>query len=355
MSVVVPVQPDSTGRTEPVLPHLTGIAFGGDYFPEQWPEQRWHEDVALMREAGVNFVNVGIFAWSLLEPSPGNYDFGWLDRVLELLHDAGITVDLATPTAAPPPWFFRHNPQARITDRDGRILGTGGRQAFCPSSPEFRQAATAITERLAAHYAGHPAVTMWHVHNEYGGANAHCYCATCAAAFRGWLRQRYGHLDDLNDAWGTTFWGQLYGDWAEIEPPLAAPVAVNPAHQLDYFRFSSDAHLANFVAERDIIHRLAPGVPVTTNFMIKNCKWIDYRRWATEVDVVANDHYLVAERRDSHVELALAADLTRSVAGGRGWMLMEHSTSAVNWQPRNLAKRPGELRRNSLDAPRPGR
>ena len=348
MSIVVPVHPESAGRAEPVLPQLSGIAFGGDYYPEQWPEHRWPEDVALMREAGVNLVNLGIFAWALLEPTPGDYDFGWLDRVIDLLHDAGIAVDLATPTAAPPPWFFHQNPQARIVDRDGRVLGAGGRQAFCPNSLAYRQAATAITERLAGHYAGHPAVTMWHVHNEYGGANTHCYCETSAAAFRTWLRRRYGRLADLNAAWGTVFWGQVYSDWAEIEPPLAAPMAVNPAHQLDFFRFSSDAHLDNFVAERNIVHRLAPGVPVTTNFMINNCKWIDYRRWAAEVDVVANDHYLYADRRDGHIELAMSADLTRSVAGGRGWMLMEHSTSAVNWQPRNVAKRPGELRRNSL-------
>lgn len=348
MTIDLPVHPESAGLAEPVLPHLTGIAFGGDYYPEQWPEHMWHEDVALMREAGVNFVNLGIFAWALLEPAPEAYDFGWLDRALDLLHDAGIAVGLATPTAAPPPWFFRRHPQARLVDRDGRVLGTGGRQAFCPNSLDYRQAATAMTTQLATRYAVHPAVTMWHIHNEYGGANPHCYCETSAAAFRIWLRNHYGRLDDLNEAWGTTFWGQLYGDWSEIEAPLAAPMAVNPAQQLDYLRFSSDAHLDNFVAERDIVHRLAPGVPVTTNFMISNCKWIDYRRWAAEVDVVANDHYLYADRRDSHVELAMSADLTRSVAGGRGWMLMEHSTSAVNWQPRNIAKRPGELRRNSL-------
>jgi beta-galactosidase len=348
MSIVVPVHSGSAGRAEPVLPQLTGIAFGGDYYPEQWPEHVWSEDVRLMQDAGVNLVNVGIFAWALLEPSPGTYDFGWLDRVVDLLHDGGISVNLATPTAAPPPWFFRRHPQARFVDRDGRLLGTGGRQAFCPHSPEYREAAIAITEQLAARYAGHPALTMWHVHNEYGGANTHCHCATSAEAFRGWLRRRYVRLDNLNDGWGTTFWGQRYGDWAEIEPPLASPMAVNPAQQLDFFRFSSDTHLDNYIAERDLLRRLSPGVAVTTNFMINNCKWIDYRRWAAEVDVVANDHYLYAEQAANHIELAMSADLTRSVAGGRGWLLMEHSTSAVNWQPRNVAKRPGELRRNTL-------
>ncbi|MCA2211887.1 beta-galactosidase [Jidongwangia harbinensis] len=331
-----------------LIPGLDAIAYGGDYNPEQWPEQVWKEDVELMREAGVNLVSVGVFAWSMLEPSPGRYDFGWLDRNLDLLHRAGIAVDLATPTAAPPPWFLHRHPDAAPVTHDGTRLGGAARQSFCPSSPAYARAAAGITEQLARRYAGHPAVVLWHAHNEYGQANATCWCPVSAAAFRDWLRGRYRDLDALNAAWGTAFWSQRYGDWAEIQPPVLAPTAVNPAQQLDYARFSSDAHLANFRRERDLLHRLAPGVPVTTNFMLANCKNIDYWRWAGEVDLVANDHYLQAERADNHIELALCADLTRSVAGGRPWLLMEHSTSAVSWQPRNVAKEPGELRRNSV-------
>jgi beta-galactosidase len=327
---------------------VDGIAYGGDYNPEQWPEEIWVEDVRLMREAGVNLVSVGIFSWALLEPAQGRYEFGWLDRVLELLHGAGVAVDLATPTAAPPAWFTRQHPDSRPVTREGHVLGTGARGTFCPSSPAYADASAAITEALARRYAGHPALASWHVHNEYGGHVPACYCDSSAAAFRGWLRERYGDLAALNRTWGTSFWGQHYGDWEEVEPPRVAPTAVNPAQQLDYMRFSSDAHLDCFRRERDILHRLSPGVAVTTNFMATNCKTIDYWRWAREVDFVSNDHYLQAERPDNHIDLAMAADLTRSLAGGRPWLLMEHSTSAVNWQPRNIAKRPGEMRRNSL-------
>ncbi|MCW6003639.1 beta-galactosidase [Micromonospora sp. CPCC 205371] len=330
------------------VPRLGKIGYGGDYTPEQWPEPVWHEDVRLMREAGVNLVSVGIFAWALLEPAPGEYDFGWLDRIIAMLHDGGIAVNLATPTAAPPAWFFRRHPQARQVTREGQVLGGGARHAFCPSSPAYRAAATGITAELARRYGDHPALVLWHAHNEYGWANSACYCETSATAFRQWLRLRYDTLDALNEAWGTTFWGQRYGDWSEIDPPRVAPPGVNPTQQLDYLRFSSDEYLACFRAERDVLHRLAPGVPVTTNFMVPNCKWMDYWRWAAEVDVVSNDHYLQAERTDNHIELAMAADLTRSVAEGRPWLLMEHSTGAVNWQPRNIAKTPGEMRRNSL-------
>ncbi|MFV2084944.1 beta-galactosidase [Micromonospora sp. LOL_021] len=333
----------------PPIPRLDRLAYGGDYNPEQWPAEVWAEDVALMRTAGVNLVSVGIFSWALLEPAPGEFDFGWLDEVLDLLHDGGIAVDLATPTAVPPAWLRRAHPDTRLVDRTGTVLGGGARQSFCPSSPAYAQAATRITEAVAARYAAHPALVLWHVHNEYGGANALCYCAGSTQAFRDWLRKRYSDdLAALNTAWGTSFWGQRYGDWAEVEAPTAAPTAVNPAQQLDFLRFSSDAHLTNFRRERDILRRHTPDVPVTTNFMLANCKTLDYWRWADEVDVVANDHYLQAERADNAVELAMCADLTRSVAGGRPWLLMEHSTSAVNWQPRNIAKRPGELARNSL-------
>ena len=325
-----------------------GIAYGGDYNPEQWPEEVWTEDVALMREAGVNLVSVGIFSWGLLEPRPGRFEFGWLDRVLGLLDAGGIAVDLATPTAAPPPWFLRRHPEARLVGADGNALGGGGRQSFCPSSTAYAEASARVTEELGRRYAGHPALAMWHAHNEYAGVNPACHCPASAAAFRDWLRKRYADLAELNAAWGTVFWSQVYGDWDEIETPMAAPTVVNPAQLLDFRRFSGDAHLANFQRERDILHRLSPGIPVTTNFMIANCKELDYWRWAPEVDLVGNSHYLKAEEPDNHIELAMCADLTRSLAGGEPWLLLEHSTGAVNWQPRNIAKRSGELRRNSM-------
>ncbi|WP_422733941.1 beta-galactosidase [Micromonospora sp. WMMD558] len=324
------------------------IFFGGDYNPEQWPEETWAEDVALMRRAGVNLVSVGIFSWALLEPGPGRYEFGWLDRVLDLLHDGGVAVDLATATASPPPWLARRHPETLPRRADGGILWPGGRQAYCPSSPVFRERSLALVEAVASRYAHHPAVVMWHVSNELGCHNVHCYCDVSAEAFRGWLRDRYGTLDALNDAWGTAFWSQRYGDWAEVNPPRLAPTFANPTQQLDFLRFSSDEQRAQLRAERAVLARLVTR-PVTTNFMIgTGIKYLDYHSWASDVDVVANDHYLTAADPESHVGLALAADHTRGVAGGEPWLLMEHSTSAVNWQPRNVAKTPGQLRRNSL-------
>ncbi|HXR41898.1 MAG TPA: beta-galactosidase, partial [Acidothermaceae bacterium] len=183
-------------------PQVQGIAYGGDYNPEQWPESTWAEDVALMREAGVSLVTVGVFSWALLERSEGKYDFGWLDRVLDLLHENGISVDLATATASPPPWFSRQYPDSLPVDRQGHRLWPGSRQAYCPSSPEYRTAATRLAGALATRYGQHPAVVMWHINNEYGCHVPQCYCDTSAAAFRAWLQRRYGDIGGLNTAWG---------------------------------------------------------------------------------------------------------------------------------------------------------
>ena len=327
---------------------LRPIAFGGDYSPEQWPSDVQIEDVDLMKQAGVTAVTLGVFTWALLEPSEGTYTFDWLDEIMDRMAAAGIAVDLATPSANPPAWLSTAHPQILPIDRDGRVLGIGSREAFCPSSPIYRSAAVSLARRLAQRYADHPALALWHVGNEFGAHVDGCYCPTSERAFRAWLLARYGGLDRLNDAWGTTFWGQRYHAWNEITVPRRAPMPVNPAQQLDFMRFTNDEFLACYRAERDALQEHAPGVPVTTNFMAPTCRHIDYWAWAGEVDVVSNDHYLTAEDTDNHVELALSADLSRSLARGGSWVLMEHSTSAVNWQPRNIAKAPGEMRRNSL-------
>ncbi|MFE8961354.1 beta-galactosidase [Streptomyces iakyrus] len=329
---------------------LTRLAFGGDYNPEQWPESVWQEDVRLMREAGVTMVSVGIFSWALLEPSPGRYDFGWLDRLLDLLHEHGVRVDLGTPTVVPPVWFYRAHPEALPVTAEGVRYEFGSRAAICHSNADYRTAAAAITTKLAERYGDHPALAMWHVHNEYGVPVSACYCASCAAHFRRWLATTYGTVDAVNEAWGTAFWGQRYGDLEDINPPRLTPAAVNPGQALDYKRFADATMRENFRMERDILHRLSPGVPVTTNFMtaLSQCDSVDYWAWGREVDLVTNDHYLITDGRRTHVNLAMAADLTRSVAGGAPWLLLEHSTSGVNWQLRNPAKAPGQMARNSL-------
>ncbi len=326
------------------------IAFGGDYNPEQWPETVWPEDIALMQEAGVNLVSIGIFSWALLEPAPGEYEFGWLDRIMDLLHAGGIAVDLANASATPPPWFSHRHPESLLVDVDGVPRSYGARQGFCPSSTAYRERAAALTTAIANRYADHPALAMWHVHNEYGNHNWSCYCDVSAAAFRVWLQRRYRSIDELNHAWGTSFWSQHYYSWDEVLPPRtpAYQTFCNPTQQLDFSRFSSDELLDCFRAEAQIIRDRSP-LPVTTNFM-QFWKPMDYWHWSQEMDLISNDHYrLVALGSEGAThDLAMAADLVRSLADDAPWLLMEHSTSAVNWQPRNPAKASGQMRRDSL-------
>ncbi|WP_298991283.1 beta-galactosidase [uncultured Pseudokineococcus sp.] len=331
-----------------VVPTLDRLAFGGDYNPEQWPEEVQEEDVRLMVEAGVTMVTVGVFSWALLEPEEGRYETAWLRRVLDRLHEAGIRVDLATPSASPPPWFASRYPESLPMTRDGVRLGIGAREHYCASSPDYRRAAQALASHLAGGLGDHPALALWHIGNEFGAQVGQCFCPVSEEAFRRWLQERYGDLDALNRAWGTAFWSQRYGAWEHVRAPRVAPMPVNPAQQLDYRRFSSDEHLACYRGERDAVRAHATGAPVTTNFMATTSDGLDYWRWAPEVDVVTNDHYLTAEAERPHVGLAMSADVTRGLAGGGPWLLLEHSTSAVNWQPRNVAKRPGEMRRNAL-------
>ncbi|HQE32851.1 MAG TPA: beta-galactosidase, partial [Propionibacteriaceae bacterium] len=165
----------------------TRIGYGADYNPEQWDPAVWRQDVVLMREAGVTIVSLGIFSWARIEPSDGTYDFSLFDEVMDLLHENGIAVCLATGTASPPAWLVQKHPEMLPVDADGRTLGFGGRQSWCPSSRTFTSYATRLVRRLAEHYRGHPALVAWHVSNEYGCHNSRCYCDVTAVEFRRWL------------------------------------------------------------------------------------------------------------------------------------------------------------------------
>ena len=233
----------------------------------------------------------------------------------------------------------------------------GSRQTWCPSSPVFREHSLNLVREMAERFGDHPAVVMWQVSNELGNHNGSCYCDVSAAHFREWLRDKYGHVDVVNRAWGTDFWSQHYSDFTEIGTPAASTAFGNPGQLLDWRRFCSDALLEQHLAEKAVLREITPSIPVTTNFLVGtgpgeigpgDC---DYARWEAEQDIVSNDHYLIGLRTGEdapRLHLEFSADLSRGLAGGRPWWLMEHSTSAVNWQRVNRAKSPGEMERNSL-------
>lgn len=326
-----------------------GLSFGGDYNPEQWDRSVWREDMALMREAGVNLVSLGIFAWGLLEVGDGEYEWAWFDEVVDLLEESGIAIDLATPTAAPPGWLLHAHPEVLPVEHDGVRHWPGARLGWCPSSPVFREYSLRMVRALAERYGARDHVVMWHVSNELGGGNGHCYCDVSAAAFRRWLRDRYTSLDALNSAWNSAFWGHTYRDFEHVLPPRGND-SKNPSLMLDFDRFSSEELLGQYLAERAVLKEVTPDLPVTTNFMVgAEQDAVDYPRWSPYMDILANDHYTRSSDPLPEQDVAFSGDRMRALTTDRRpWLLMEHSTSAVNWQPRNRAKRAGEAVRNSL-------
>ncbi|MER5542187.1 beta-galactosidase [Streptomyces sp. NPDC002589] len=330
--------------TRIITGRLGGLAFGGDYNPEQWDEPVWKEDDALMRRAGVNLVTVGVFSWALLEPEEGRYDFAWLDAHLERLHANGVAVDLATPTASPPPWFTLAHPDALPVTPDGTRLTHGSRDTYCLAAPAYRNAARRIASALAERYGDHPALALWHVHNEYATL---CHCEHAAAAFRVWLRAHHGSLDALNEAWGTSFWSQRYTSWEQVLPPRATQWHKNPSQSLDFRRFWSDETVAAYREQRDAI-RAHSDRPVTTNLMLPAYQNLDLWALARELDVVTSDHYPGSPGLDAAADAAFHADRVRSLGGGRPWLLMEQGTNTVYDSGRVLGKEPGEILRHTL-------
>ncbi|MGY2894798.1 beta-galactosidase [Deinococcus sp. UYEF24] len=341
--------PHTRLNLDTALRPLDALGYGGDYNPEQWPEDVWAEDARLMQEAGVNLISLGIFSWAKIEPTPGARDFGWLDRVLDVLHRHGVQVNLATATASPPPWMAHQDPSSLPVTADGVRLSVGARQQYCPSSVSYREGCERLTRDIAERYGQHPALAAWHVNNEYGCHIWECFCEACAGRFRTWLRQKYGDVERMNTAWGTAFWSQHYASWEEVGPPRRVNGFINPTQQLDWRRFSSDNILELYSAEVEILREVTPEVPVATNFL-GFLKGLDYWKWGRQQDFIATDVYTDPAEPEAFRDGALSYDLARSLGLGAPWALMEQTSSLVNWRPVNVMKGPGVMRLWSLQA-----
>ena len=323
---------------------------GGDYNPDQWldyPEVLL-EDIRLMKLAGINAVSLGIFAWARLEPEEGRYDFEWMDEIVERLTENGIGIVLATPSAARPAWLAQRYPEVLRCNERFERMHYGERHNHCLTSPVYREKVRQIDTALARRYASHKDILMWHIGNEFGGD---CRCPLCAEAFREWLRNKYGTLEELNRRWWTGFWSQRYTDWSQIEPPSPMGEVSNPSMWLDWRRFET-CQCASFVRmEREAVQAVNADIPVTINLM-ERFRDYDYFTLAKEIDVVSWDSYPTWGSGD---DMALAAnvamqhDLMRSFKR-KPFLLMESTPSLVNWKPHNKLKRPGMHLLSSLQA-----
>ena len=333
------------------------------YYPEHWPEARWAEDARWLKDLGLTIVRRAEFAWSRLEPAEGRFDFGWLDRAVDVFARAGFEVVLGTPTAAPPDWLSHNYPSTLPVDDQGRRRRPGGRRHYCPNNSDYRDMTRRIVQALAERYGQHPAVVGWQIDNEFGGGGtARCYCPVCAENFRRWLMDRYGTVEALNQAWGTVFWSAEYHDWSRVEPPVLHLATPNPSLVLDYYRFCSDSVADYQQFQIDTLRAATrPAQWFTHNFMglyqdlnyfdlarpLTFAAWDSYPtgnlgRWSDLLYGPETPPQLAYDAGDPHVT-GFAHDLTRGLLGRPFW-IMEQQPGHVNWGQHNPHVRPETVR-----------
>ena len=324
------------------------ILYGGDYNPNQWPKDIWEQDMVYFKDARINSATINVFSWAKIQPAEDTYYFDELDEIVEMLSKEGYDIVMATSTAAMPAWMFKKYPEVARTDYFGRHHKFGQRHNHCPNSLVFQKYAKALVEQLAKRYANNPHVTCWHVSNEYSGE---CYCENCAKAFRLWLKKKYGTIEAVNKAWNMEFWGHTVYDWDEIVLPNALGDGMDNGTDtifaglsVDYRRFMSDSLLENYKMERDVIRAYAPDTIITTNLM-GTYKFLDYFKWAKEMDIVSWDNYPSYNTPWSFT--AMSHDLMRGLKDAP-FMLLEQTPSQQNWQPYNSLKKPGQMRAQSI-------
>jgi beta-galactosidase len=318
------------------MPESNRLHFGAAYYPEQWPEERWPEDIRLMREAGVSVVRMAEFAWSTMEPAEGEFHFEWLDRVIELLAANNIKTVLGTPTAAPPAWLVQHYPETVAVEETGLKVQFGNRCHYCVNSPEFHAIVQRTVSAMAEHFGHNPHVIGWQLDNEYGRV---CYCEKCQGQFREYLAQQYGTLEVLNQRWTTAYWSQTYSAWEQIPIPIGNH---NPGLMLEFKRFVTQSYKRFQKVQLDALRpHLNEGVWVTHNFM----GWFegfDHYEMSQDLDMASWDWYIGIGHND-HLRTNAIHDLTRGFKRRNFWV-METQPASVNWSGINNVLNPGEAR-----------
>lgn len=333
------------------------LALGVCDYPEHVPADRWEVYAKQQKELGLTYVRIAEFAWSLMEPHEGQYQWDWLDDAVNILHKEGLKVVLCTPTATPPAWLIRKHPEILAHDPQGRVRAFGSRRHYDFASPVYREHSRRITRAIAERYGQHPGVVGWQTDNEFGCHDTtRSYGPASTRAFPVWLEKRYGTLAKLNEAWGNVFWSQEYTAWDQIEPPNLTVTEPNPSHVLDYARFASDM-VKEFQEEQvEILRELSPGRFITHNFMIFFPEF-DHYQVSECLDFVSWDAYptgmleffafweseetKLKYARTGHPDLiSFNHDLYRglkaySTGKQTGFWVMEQQCGQVNWSTYN--------------------
>jgi beta-galactosidase len=318
------------------------LHLGAAYYPEHWPPERWSEDIRLMREAGLSVARMAEFAWSTMEPQAGQFDFDWLDSAIGQLADAGIVTVLGTPTAAPPAWLVRAHPDLMAVDANGNRVQFGNRCHYCVTSPDLHDAARRITRAMAERFGQHPSVIGWQLDNEY---NRVCHCDRCRDHFQAFLRERFGSLDALNEAWSTRYWSQTYSAWEQIPIPIGPH---NPGLMLEWRHFVTESYrrFQRLVID-ELRPHLSPDVWITHNFM----GWFesyDHYVLTADLDMASWDWYIGTGHQD-YLASGATHDLTRGFKRRNYWV-METQAGHTNHMPVNNDLNRGEMRKMAWHA-----
>ncbi|MBB3213528.1 beta-galactosidase [Herbaspirillum sp. Sphag1AN] len=340
------------------------IRLGVCYYPEHWSEEIWRSDAQRMVALGIRQVRIGEFAWSRIEPEPGHYAWGWLDRAIEVLATAGLEVVMCTPTATPPKWLIDQYPDILPIDANGRPRSFGSRRHYDFSSPSYYAQSQRIVTLLAQRYGKHPAISAWQIDNEFGCHHTVVsYSAAAQAGFRRWLQQRYQSIEALNAAWGTVFWSGEYRSFEEVDAPVCTVTEAHPSHRLDYRRFASDEVARYNRMQVDILRAHAPARLMVHNFMQMFLEF-DHYPVAADLDVASWDSYPLGALeemwfspddkarwlRTGHPDFAsFNHDLYRGMSAQPFWV-MEQQPGPVNWAQWNPMPLPGMVRLWSWEA-----
>lgn len=320
------------------------VQIGVDYYPEQWDPSLWEEDIQLMKVTGVRVVRLAEFAWSRMEPSPGQFAFEWLDQALDLFAKYQIRVVLGTPTNTPPRWLTMLAPDILPVYANGDTNHPGVRGHRCYNSEALREYGTRIIAEMTRRYGSHPAVIGWQTDNEFWVID--CHCNTCNLRFREWVRRKYGSLEAVNREWGTVVWSGEYSDWSEIGVPYGGSRHQNPSYLLDFTRFQWDANADFQHSQIQIIRQNCPGHFVTHNFHTYPQRLNLYQIGA-DLDVASFDYYPNTDpgkQATGPYSGALSLDVTRGIKQRNFWIMEQLSGPPGCWFPTWRAPHPGFIR-----------